>query len=67
MWLLIVSAIFQVIGISVYGAIGIGNYAHFKAGYSIIIASVALFFNCVCAILFFLDILKNEKNKETTF
>ena len=62
MWMLIVSSIFQLITISVYGGCGIGDYSKYQPDYSLIIASVALGFNFICAIFFLIEIVLNHKS-----
>ena len=63
MWVLLVSSLFQLIAISVYGGKGIGDYSIFEPDYSIIIASVALSLNSFCVILFLIEILTKSLKK----
>lgn len=60
-WIVLVSSIFQLVGIVVYGARGIGNYSQFVPDYSIIIASIGLGFSVVSAIMFVIEILTYAK------
>jgi hypothetical protein len=67
MWVLLVSSLFQLISISVYGGQGIGDQKVYEPDYSIIIASVALSLNVICVVLFLIEILiksfkKNERH-----
>ncbi len=62
-WILITSSSAQLIAISVYGGKGAGDYTEYEPDYSMIIASVALGLNCLCALLFFVELLKH-RNKQ---
>lgn len=61
-WLSVVSSIFQIIAISVYGGEGIGDYSEYQADYSIIIASVAVVVNAISSLFFLIEILTYRKN-----
>lgn len=63
LWIIIIASIFQLIGISVYGALGIGNYTTFQADYSIICSSVALGFNFICVLFYLIEIFKNDNSQ----
>ena len=65
MWFLLVSSLFQLIAISLYGHRGIGDYAYFEPDYSIICASIALAVNFVCAMLFMVDIYSNRSKRDS--
>ncbi|CAF0944849.1 unnamed protein product [Brachionus calyciflorus] len=60
-WLLVISSLFQLIAISVYGGKGIADYTEYQADYSIIIASVGLGVNALSALLFLIEILTFKK------
>lgn len=61
-WTLVVSCVFQLIAITVYGGKGIADYSEYQADYSIIIASVALGVNGISALFFLIEILTYRKN-----
>ena len=61
-WTLVVSCVFQLIAITVYGGKGIADYTEYQADYSIIIASVALGVNGISALFFLIEILTYRKN-----
>ncbi len=52
LWTLIVSVVFQVLAIAIYGGSGIGDQSLFEPDYSLIIASVMLFVNLFSGLLF---------------
>ncbi len=65
MWFLLSSCLCQVIAISLYGHRGLGDYSLFEADYSIITASVTVFVNFFCGIMFMADIYSNRSQQET--
>lgn len=56
-WVVLVSSVFQLVGISVFGGKGIADYSTYTPDYSIIIAGIGLGFSSVSAIMFVIEIL----------
>lgn len=59
MWLTIASTILELITISVYGALGLKDYSYYEPDYSIILASVGLFIDAICIILFIVEVVRD--------
>jgi hypothetical protein len=59
MWLTLGSTILELITISIYGALGLKDYSNYEPDYSIIIASVGLFLDASCIIMFIVEIVRD--------
>jgi len=66
-WILIASSGAQLIAVSVYGGKGAADYTMYEPDYSMIIASVALGLNCLCAVFFFVELLKHRNKKQIKY
>ena len=68
MWFLIISTVFQLIGLSVYGGNGIGyeidSNTTFQPDYSLICGSIALAVNSLCVIFFLVEITINKDQSQ---
>ncbi len=64
LWILIISTIFQLVAISVFGGYGIGyvtdSNTQFEPDYSLICGSVAVGVNSLCIIFFLVEITINK-------
>jgi hypothetical protein len=54
-WCMLISTIFQLITVSVYGTYGIGNYSLYQPDYSLILASVACGLSGFSTLFFILE------------
>lgn len=60
-WIVLISSIFQLIGISVFGGKGIADYSSYVPDYSIIIAGIGLGFSAISAAMFVVEMLTYAK------